>query len=237
MNSRKFDFFGNMKYFSIASLVIMLAGLVIGLIFGFANSSSINGQAYLYSILAIIISILVLFIYCAIRHGFYSAFAFLLSSFHNIALLISLVVLFRIPVESGLLMALCLTIALTAVFEFITLSKLTPEMKITESRKTTTNDLVVKSLKQLIIIGLSIVVVLVLGLLIGGVSILNFVRPALLGTIISLYCAIFITTEYWGLYVKEKRKKKIEKDETVFIEKESENGKEISTPENAKQDI
>lgn len=213
MNSKKFNVYKSAIGFYIASGLLLIAGLVVGIIFGFSSSIAISSTAILNTVIATLIFMLVLFIYLSIRYEAYTGFTAVLAVAHNVMLTTALVCIFRMPISDSFMAVIMAVCGLTAV-NILVLFANNKEYQKTENRELLVNSLVGEKLKTLILINCAIFVAVVLMILSFDNNIIMFVRPMLIGVVATAYSSIFMVASFWGYFVKEKKVKKqeLEKD-------------------------
>ena len=119
MNLKKFNVYKNSLIFDIASGVLLLAGLVVGLILGLNSIMSFNSSAILKTVIAVMIFMLIVFVYGWKRYEAYTGFTMVLAIAHNVMLTTALVCIFRMPVDESLMMVMLIVCALSAICSFI----------------------------------------------------------------------------------------------------------------------
>lgn len=206
MNLKKFNVYKNALYFDIASGILMLAGLIVGLLVGFNSILSFNTNAILKTVLAVFVFMLVVFFYGWKRYEAYTGFTMVLAIGHNVMLTTALVTIFRLQIDESLMMVMLIVCALTALNCFI-LFENKKEYKTTANRENLVNGLVDSKLKTLVLINGLILAVCIVLVITFNASILMFIRPMLVGIVVTAYSSIFMVAPFWGYFVKEKKVK------------------------------
>ena len=221
MNSIKFNFYKNTKYFLVGFGVIMLAGLIVGLILGLNLTEALGRSAIVYFSLALLIVMIVSFIYLTVRYDSLTAFCFILSLFLNIATMVALVAILRIPVGDSFISALCVISGLTFVYNLVLFSKIKNHKHEKNNRDIVVNTSIKESLSYFIFVTGIVLFAILLCLAILDASVYLFVRPMLIGLVVCLISSIFISGSIWGYFYKDRPKKVKVKDETVYVEEEN----------------
>lgn len=218
MNSKKFNVYKSAMYCYIISGILLIAGLVMGIVLGLNSSISISGSAILNSVLAVIIFALIALIYFSIRYSFYVGFTTLLAVFHNAMLTVALVAIIRIPVEESFMMVLLAVCAITVVMCAMILDDKRTDYHKTDNREKLVNELVASKLKALLLVFASLLVVAVAFIFTFEASMINIIRPLLVGLVVCLYSSVFMVTPFWGYFVKEKKvRKQVNLEEQDYV--------------------
>lgn len=218
MNSTKFNFYKNAKYILIGLGVVLLAGLIVGLVLGLNLAEALGGSSIVYFTLSILIIMVISFIYLLLRYDSVTAFCFALALFLNIATVIALVAIIRVPVADNFISVLLVTSVLTYVFNLILFSKIRLYKNEKENRDVVVNKSIKESFSYILLTTLAIAVVLILCLAILDTSIYLFVRPMLISLATCLVTTIFVSGPIWGFFYRERPKKVKAKDDTIFVE-------------------
>ena len=206
MNLKKFNVYKNSLYFDIASGLLLIAGLVVGLILGLNSIMTFNSSAILKTVIAVLIFMLIVFVYGWRRYDAYTGFTMVLGISFNVMLTTALVCIFRMPVDESLMMVMLVVCTLSALNLFILFAN-KKEFKKTDNREKLVNDLVYSKSKTLVLINCSLVAVLIALIFTFDAAILMFIRPMLVGVVVCLYSSIFMVLPFWGYFVKEKQAK------------------------------
>ena len=218
MNSKKFNVYKSAKYSYIASVILLVAGLVMGIVLGLNSSISISGSAILNSVLSVIIFGLIALIYFSVKYSFYVGFTTLLAVFHNAMLVTALVAIIRIPVEESFMMVLLAVCAITIVMCAMILGNKGTDYHKTDNRENLVNELMASKLKSIVLVFASLLVVAVAFIFTFEASMINIIRPLLVGLVVCLYSSIFMVTPFWGYFVKEKKvRKQVNLEEQDYV--------------------
>lgn len=218
MNSKKFNVYKSAKYSYIASAILLVAGLVMGIVLGLNSTITISGSAILNSVLSVIIFAVIALIYFSIKYSFYVGFTTLLAVFHNTMLVTALVAIIRIPVEELFMMVLLAVCAITVVMCAMILGDKRTDYHKTTDRENLVNELMASKLKSLLWVFTSLLVVTIAFIFTFEASMMNIIRPLLVGLVVCLYSSIFMVTPFWGYFVKEKKvRKQVNLEEQDYV--------------------
>lgn len=210
MNLNRYNIYKNAKYCMLASGIILLAGLIVGLIFGVSSEIVLGGSALLNATLAVMTFSIIVFIYTLLRYDPYTALTVVMSIVHNILLTLALTVILRIPIAENYTMQICVVTALSMINCLLLFSQVKEEQKSPLSKETTVNDITQQGIKPLLYVNIPLLIATLILSFVLETGVLSFVRPMLIGIIVSVYSAIFMSVTFWGYFVKEKKKRKPE---------------------------
>ena len=220
MKSCKFNFYKFAKYFVATSLLILIAGLVMGFVLNMNLKEALGGYTIVYSAIALLITMVFSFVYLYFRYENTLAFSFTLGIFLNVALLVALCTIIRVPVGNIFVAAILATVFFTIVLNMPIFIKLWHAREEKQERSDMINATIKQSLKEVMLISLVLLAVLLVCLLIVDGEALMFIRPAVIGLIVSTLSAIFILPSVWGYFYRHKPAKKKKQDITVYSENE-----------------
>ena len=218
MNSKKFNVYKSAKYSYIASAILLIAGLVMGIVLGLNSTITISGSAILNSVLSVIIFAVIALIYFSIKYSFYAGSTTLLAVFHNTMLVTALVAIIRIPVEESFMMVLLAVCSITVVMCAMILGDKRTDYHKTTDRENLVNELMASKLKSLLWVFTSLLIVAIAFIFTFEASMMNIIRPLLVGLVVCLYSSIFMVTPFWGYFVKEKKvRKQVNLEEQDYV--------------------
>lgn len=212
MNSKKFNVYKNAIFFYIASCILLVAGLVVGIVFGLNSEIVISGSAILNTTLAVMVFALIAFIFLAVKFDPYLGFTGVLAIAHNVMLTIALVCLFRIPVAEHLAMTILIVCAVTIMNLLLVFENKKEEYKSTTNREKLVNKLVSQRLKTVLVVNCILFFTTILMIFSFEANIISLVRSLLIGLVVCVYSTIFMITPFWGTFVKERKDRKSVKD-------------------------
>lgn len=215
MNLKKYNFYKNSLWSYIALGLILIAGLVVGLVLGMNASIDLSGSIYLKSVLSVLVFSVCAFIYTIIRHEVYMAITMVLSIMINSMLTVALITLIRVPVNDSITMCLMIVSALTVINNLMIFSEVKDEHKKPASKEEMVNSMIEHNFKNLLLVNSLILIATCFLLFIFNAEILEIGRMLLVGIVATFFVSVFCTVPFWGFFVKEKKKKKVDTNREV----------------------
>lgn len=217
MNSRRFNICKNALYFYIASGLLLLAGLVVGIVLGLKSDIAISGGAILNTTLAVIVFSLIAFIFLTVKFDGYTGFTGVLAIVHNVILTVALVSIFRIPVAENLAMTILIICIITIMNMLLIFENKKEEYKSTTNRENLVNNLVSQKFKTVLVVNCILFFTTILMIFSFEANIISLIRTLLIGLVVCFYSAIFMVPAFWGRFVKERKDRKSVKVEEDYI--------------------
>lgn len=217
MNSRKFNIYKNALYFYIASGLLLVAGLVVGIVLGLKSDIIVAGSAILNTTLEVIVFSLIAFIFLTVKFDGYTGFTGVLAIAHNVTLTIALVSIFRIPVAENLAMTILIVCIVTIMNMLLIFENKKEEYKSTTNREKLVNNLVSQKFKTVLVVNCILFFTTILMIFSFEANIVSLVRTLLIGLVVCFYSAIFMVAPFWGRFVKERKDRKSVKVEEDYI--------------------
>ena len=176
------------------------------------------------AILAILVAVVIGFIYIAARHGWCAGFVALMVSIFDVIVTVALTLITRVEMQLGSVVAFALVAIYSLLTTVLFVSKANENSRLEIYAKTTNKDLANITVKQNLLKNtVFAVVVLVFALLVGVVP-TSMVRssslPVMLGMIACYYSSLMIVPGLWAMLYIRKAKKVKDKKEDVVIEEE-----------------
>lgn len=212
MNSRKFNIYKNAIFFYIASGVLLVAGLVVGIILGLNSEIAISGRSILNTTLAVMVFALIAFIFLSVKFDPYLGFTGVLAIAHNVTLTLALVCIFRMPVAENLAMTILIVCAISVMNILLVFENKKEEYKSTTNRENLVNNLVSQKLKTVLVVNCIIFFTTIIMIFSFEADIIGLVRSLLIGIVACVYSTIFMVAPFWGAFVKERKDRKSVKD-------------------------
>lgn len=212
MNSRKFNIYKNAIFFYIASGVLLVAGLVVGIVLGLNSEIAISGRAILNTTLAVMVFALIAFIFLSVKFDPYLGFTGVLAIAHNVTLTLALVCIFRMPVAENLAMTILVVCAISVMNILLVFENKKEEYKSTTNRENLVNNLVSQKLKTVLVVNCIIFFTTIIMIFSFEADIIGLVRSLLIGIVTCVYSTIFMIAPFWGAFVKERKDRKSVKD-------------------------
>lgn len=208
MNSNKTNMSKLAKYFLLANLLILIAGIVVLCVLGFnVDPNSQYDHILLAGVLSVMITLAISLIYVGIRYGFANGFSALLVAVQNVLLSTALICIIRIPVAETMLMALALLVGLSVIFSLILFDKFdsihTKKSDVDLSIKLTLKD----GIKTICTFVAIVVATMLLCLIFESASMMNLAREFFVMAIVLIYSMLTTTLPTYCFFSKRIRKK------------------------------
>lgn len=162
------------------------------------------GQA---AIVSSIIAVLLMLVYITFRFEFLSGIAAIVALVHDVAIMVSLVLIFKLPVNTTFIAALLTIIGYSINDTIVVFDRIRENVKF--ARKETFSDIANKSVRQTITrsINTSVTTLLTIAMLyiLGVDAIKDFALTLIFGLIAGTYSSIFIAAPLWVAMRKEKK--------------------------------
>lgn len=208
------DFCKNFKWSLVASLLILVAGIVMYITLGF-NGTINDGELLTKTFIAMLVALALVLIYFAFRFDITSALAVVLAVFHDVLIMTCLTTIFRLPISSTFIASLLITFAFSIFNNSIILSKIRENVRngnfLKEKNEVIANASARQSLVRTGTITIfALIVTVVLACAVSGVR--WTAVSTLLGLLSAFYSSILVTPALWSIAYREpknKRKKSI----------------------------
>lgn len=166
-------------------------------------SSVIGQQTEQTALLAVLIAVVGIILYIAVRFEFRFAMAAIISLVHTVVIAVGVVALIHIPLTQYFVMAV-LTVFGYAISDTIIIFDRIRENLHKQKRGEPLEDLVNKSLNQVLVRSINtsttVIFALLAILVFGGSTIRDFALTMLLGVLFGTYSSIFIASPIWLLW-------------------------------------
>lgn len=186
------------------------------------------------AMLAILIVAVVGFVYIASRHGLCAGFVSLMISILDVLVLAGLVLVTRIEMQLGSVVAFVLISVYSLISTLLFVSRANDNSRLEIYAKTSNQEIANITVKENLVKNtVFAVIVLVFALLIGVVP-TSMVRgsslPVMLGVIVSFYSSLMLVPGLWSmLYIR--KAKKVKKQEDVVVEEKISEDEVLNSPE------
>ena len=224
MNLNKFNFYKNSKYVIISSLLILLAGLIVGIICKLNIVEAMGSSVVITGTAVVLVTMITCLVYFNFRYDIVSAFCFSLAAFLNVAVTMAVCAIIRIPVSSVIISVIGVILVLSVLFNIFIFEKIKSLKSEKKDREELVNLVVRSSIKQILLIVALILIALLLSLIIVNINVIIFIRLMIVGLITTALSSIFVIAPIWGYFYRDIPKKKKVIDETMFVdEKDNKN--------------
>ena len=198
------------------------------------KSATASSELLLNALLAVVISLVFLLVYIAIRFEFLSGIAALLTLFHDVLIMIACVTIFQIEINSTFIAAIITVLGYSInntiiIFDRVRENLRKPSLEGLSNREIA--DLSVRqTLNRTLNTSITTIVSVFLLLFTGISQLTDFVLPILIGLIAGTYASIFISAPLWTAMMSKSSKFGIRQRAKVKAEKKAE--KEVAMAEN-----
>lgn len=199
------------------------AGLIVN---GGVTTASASAELMMKSFIALLVAVVLILIYVAIRFEFTSGMAAILALFHDILVTASVMLICRIQINVAFIAALITILGYSINNTIIIFDRMRGDLKVAKQTKSKintyeiANNAVRSTMTRSILTTLTTFVMIFMITVIGVADIREFAFPIMIGILAGFYSSVFLTPGLWALAYKPRRKKK-----TVVVE-ETENTEE-----------
>jgi preprotein translocase subunit SecF len=193
---------------------------------GAAASQALIASAFL----SLFIAIILILIYCAIRFKLWSGVAAVIAQLHDALLMFSLVIIFRVQMNTGFVAALITVASYSITNTVVVFDRVRENTKVAEMQgeKYDVKEVVNRSIFQTLRISFNTTITTLFGILllaiIGVATIREFAIPVIFGLVVGIYSSLILAPSiYVGLIEtadKFKAKRKINKPNEQNMAKE-----------------
>lgn len=198
---------------------------------GGVTTASASAELMMKSFIALLVAIVLILIYVAIRFEFTSGLAAILTLFHDILVTASIVLVCRIQINVAFIAALITILGYSINNTIIIFDRMRDDLKIARntnakiSNKQVANSAVSSMMLRSILTTITTFIMIFMITVIGVADIREFAFPIMVGIIAGFYSSVFITPGLWAIAYKPKKKKKSQptasskpKSEEIVIE-------------------
>lgn len=183
-----------------------------------SNGSRIAGSAsktlLINSLLAILIAIILILIYIAVRFELLSGLTAILMLVHDVLIMCALVAIFRIQINAGFIAGLITIIGYSINNVIMVFDRIRENKKREDYKSFTSNEIANMSIKQVfsrtILTALTTIVSILALVIIGVNSIREFLIPILFGLLSGVYSSTMLAGPIWA-FINDKTSKKSKK--------------------------
>ena len=179
-------------------------------------TATASSELLMNAFIAMIVAIVLILIYVAFRFEITSGLAAILALFHDLLIMTSLVLIFRITINSSFVAALVTILGYSINNTIIIFDRIRENTKSGNydkaSNVTIANDAVKQTMTRSVFTTFTTFLTIAMVAIIGVPDIRQFAVPILIGILAGFYSSVFITPGLWSIaYRKPKRKKKTAK--------------------------
>ena len=187
---------------------------------------NVHADILLSTTLAVLVSLVAVFVYIFLRHGICAAFTSVIVTVLNLLTLAGLLLITRVRVEMGVVAGFAFVTIFSLIYSMIFASRMSENLKKEKYAKTPNQELANITVKDVLVKNCILTCVLLITTLLLGVVPTQMVRssslPLMIGAFICFYSSLFIIPGLWSLtYIRnsKKSKQKNDKQEVVIEEK------------------
>ncbi|MBQ8844895.1 MAG: protein translocase subunit SecF [Clostridia bacterium] len=185
---------------------------------GGVTTASASSELLMKAFIALIVAVVLILIYVAIRFEITSGLAAILALFTDILVTCSLMLIFRVTINSSFIAALITILGYSINNTIIIFDRIRENIKSgmydKQSNEVIANVSVKEMMSRTIFTTITTFVVIFFVTVIGVSDIREFAFPIMIGIISGFYTSNFITPGLWAIAYKKKNKKKKVKMET-----------------------
>jgi len=194
------------------------AGLVAN---GGVTSASASSELMMKSFIALLVAVVLILVYVAIRFEFTSGLAAILALFHDLLITASVVLICRIQINVAFIAALITILGYSINNTIIIFDRMRDDLKAAkkENRAVDNNEIANRAVRETmtrsILTGLTTFISIFMITIIGVADIREFAFPIMIGILAGLYSSVFVTPGLWAIAYRPRKRKKVSKIETV----------------------
>ena len=176
-------------------------------------TAAASSELLMNAFIAMLVAIVLILIYVAFRFEITSGLAAVLALFHDLLIMTSLVLIFRIPINSSFVAGLVTILGYSINNTIIIFDRIRENNKNGKyagaSNVKVANESVKQTMTRSIYTTLTTLITIALVAIIGVSDIREFAIPILIGIMAGFYSSVFITPGLWAIAYKPKKKKKV----------------------------
>lgn len=183
------------------------------------TAGAYNTSVFVNAFLGVLVAVVACAIYIFARYGLTSAFVVMASAILDVAMMLSIVLIFRLEISSSIGYAILGTSLVSIIFNFFMINRLDNNVK-DEKYKKHTNAQVAdissrEQVKQTLLFGTSTIVCLLILAIITTAGTSSAIIALAFAVLASIVSSLYITPSLWSIaYVRKSRAKVIKKAET-----------------------
>ena len=175
-------------------------------------TATASSELLMNAFIAMVVAIAFILIYVAFRFELTSGLASILALFHDLCIMTSLVLIFRIQINSSFVAALVTILGYSINNTIIIFDRIRENAKSGKYDKVSNVQLANNSVKETmtrsVFTTLTTLVTIAMVAIIGVSDIRQFAVPIIIGIVAGFYSSVFITPGLWAIAYKPKKKKK-----------------------------
>ena len=207
---------------------------------GGITTASASAELMMKSFIALLVALVLVLIYVALRFEITAGLAAILALFHDLLVTGSVILMFRTQVNVAFIAALITVLGYSINNTIIIFDRMRSDVKTARNaneridNNKIANNAVKGTMMRSLLTGITTLIMVLMITIIGVADIREFAFPILVGIIAGFYSSVFITPGLWAIAYRPRKRKKVtqkveKKEEIVEVEPE----KETATEENA----
>lgn len=186
-------------------------------------TASASSELLMKAFIAMLVAIVLILIYIVFRFELTSGLAAILALFHDLLVVSSLVLMFRITINSSFIAALVTILGYSINNTIIIFDRIRENIKSGKYEKSTNsiiaNASVRETMSRSVYTTLTTFITIALVAIVGVSDIREFALPIVFGILVGFYSSVFITPGLWSIAYRGPKKRKIKvKSETEETE-------------------
>lgn len=180
------------------------------------TSASASGELMMKSFIALLVSVVLILIYVAIRFELTSGLAAILALMHDILITGSVILICRTQINVSFIAALITILGYSINNTIIIFDRMREALKSARQQNLPidnnkiANTAVKDTMMRSILTGFTTFVMIFMITIIGVADIREFAFPIMVGILAGFYSSVFITPGLWAIAYKPKKRKKVE---------------------------
>lgn len=197
---------------------------------GGVTTASASAELMMKSFIALLVAMVLILGYVALRFEFVSGLAAILALFHDALVTASIVLIFRIQVNASFIAALITILGYSINNTIIIFDRMKSDIKTAKKsnekldNNAVANRAVKDTMLRSILTGITTFIMIFMITVIGVADIREFAFPIMIGILAGFYSSVFVTPGLWAIGYRPKKRKKsqqIQKKEEVVVEIET----------------
>lgn len=174
------------------------------------TNASASSELIRKAVLAVGIALALMLIYIIIRFDFYSGIAAVCAEFHDILMMLALIIIFRVQINSSIIAGIITIVSYCINNTIVIFDRVRENIKPYKQSKARidvrniVNSSVTSSLKRTLFSSFTTLLMISLLAMSGIASLTEFSLPIIFGLIAGLYSSNFIAPSIWGLMMQAK---------------------------------
>ena len=183
---------------------------------GGVTTATASNELLMNAFIAMLVALALILIYVAFRFELASGLATILALFHDLLIMASFVLIFRITINSSFIAALVTILGYSINNTIVIFDRIRENQKSGKYEKAPNsliaNNSVKETMTRSIFTTLTTFITIALVAIIGVTDIRDFAIPITIGVLAGFYSSVFITPGLWAIAYNHKNRKKIKKN-------------------------